>query len=79
MWPILILRRGASRFFPNQGLPTFFGGSVADGFLSETDFAEFCAEAVHLWSFQMVLGEKALFEKEELVFGSIGVVDDGNE
>lgn len=68
-----------SRPFLIPCLPFFLRWAVADGFLAEAELAELGAEAVHFRAVRVVLGEEAFFEKQELVFGSGGVVDDGDE
>ena len=60
-------------------LPFLLRRAVADGFLAQAELAELGAEAVHLWAVRVILGEEALFEKQELVLGAGGVVDDGDE
>jgi len=60
-------------------LPIFLRRPVADGFFAEAEVANLGAEAVHPCSFRVILGEEAFFEKQKLVFGSGGVVDDGDE
>ena len=77
--------RGACRSSINgfgtleNNLEELFSRPIADGFLAEAEFAELGAEAVHLRAVRVVLGEKALFEKQELVFWIGAVVDDGDE
>ena len=60
-------------------LPRFFCRAKDDGFLAEAEFAELGAEAVHLRSIRLVLGEGAFLEEQQLVFGAGAVVDDGDE
>jgi hypothetical protein len=40
--------------------------AIADGFLAEAEFAEFCADAVHLRPLRVILGEEAFLQEEEL-------------
>lgn len=59
--------------------PFFLRWPITDGFLPKTEFVELDTEAVHLQAVRVVPREKTFFEKQELVFGSSGVVDDGNK
>jgi hypothetical protein len=51
----------------------------SDGFLAEAEFAELRAETLHFHAIRVVLGEEAFLEKQELVLGSVGVIDDSDE
>lgn len=64
---------------PDPGIPNFLRRPVSDGFLSEAEFAEPGAEAVHLRAFRVILGKEAFLEEQELMFRSGGVVDDGDD
>ena len=60
-------------------LPFLLRRPVADGLLSESELAEFRAEAIHFRAVRVILGEEAFLEEQDLVLGSGGVVDDGDE
>ena len=68
-----------SRSFSIPRLPLFLRRPVADGFLAQAEFAELGAEAVHFRAVRVILGEEAFLEKQELVFSTIGMVDDRDE
>jgi hypothetical protein len=65
--------------FHSIGLPLFLGRSIADGFLMKPEFSELGSEAIHFLTLRVVFGQESLFEKQELVLRSVGVVDDGDE
>ena len=56
-------------------LPLLLSGAVADGLLTETEFPELGAQAIHFRPIRVVLGEEAFCEKQELVFG-FGEIED---
>lgn len=60
-------------------LPLFLRRPVADSFLMKPEFSKFGVESVHFLTRRVVFGQESLFEKQELVLRSVGVVDDGDE